>query len=172
MGHIKFEKGRKPSLDAQTLLDVLLEMQPGDFVSYQDLSDLIGKDVQVGEGYRALFRARTILEREERQVVTPVPGEGIRCLTDEEKVDSGCGFVGKAGRAGARGVSRVSCVESFEHLPNEKKIEHNYVLSIAGAIQHFARPKTRKQIEERIAQTRKPMACDETLNAVLELGIK
>ncbi len=172
MGRMTFEKGNKPSLDAQTLLDVLLEMEPGDFVSYQDLSDLIGKDVQVGEGYRALFRARTILEREEHNVVAPIPGQGVKCLTDEEMVQSGRGFIGKAGRAGARSISRVSCVKKFDELPNEKKIEHNYVLSIAGAIQHFARPKTRKQIEERIAQTRKPMSCDETLNTVLELGIK
>lgn len=172
MARINFEKNNKPSVDAQVLIERLLDMEPGDFISYQELSDLIDKDTQQGKGYRALFRARSILEREEQKVIIPIPNEGVRCLTDEEKVESGRGYIGKAGRAGRKGITRVTCVHNFDQLPNDKKIEHNYVLSVAGAIQHFARPKVRRQVEERIAQGNKVLSCDETLNTVLELGIK
>lgn len=172
MAQKKFNAGRKPSLDAQVLLDALLEMEPGDFMSYKRLSGLIGKDVQRGEGYRALRRARKILERDEGEVITPVLGQGIKCLTDAEKVDSAHGFVGKARRASSRCIRRATRVKSFESLPNDKKVQHNLMLSIAGAIHHLSRPKTQKQLEANIVQSRKALGCEETLNAVMELDIK
>lgn len=172
MGKIKFEKGKKPSLDAQTLLDCLEEMKPGDFVSYSDLSELIGKDVQVGKGYQALSRARKILERENGKVVEPVFGQGMRCLEDESKVDSSEYYVKKAGRAGKKAVKRLTTIENFAALSNAKKVKHNYVMSVAGVIHHLSKPSTKKQIESKVSQSHRQMELDETLNAVLETGVK
>lgn len=169
---ITYKKGQKPSLDAQTLVNALLDMNPGDFVSYKDLTEFVGKDVQSGDGYRALFRARQILKREERKVFEPVPGEGIKCLEDHEIVGTGKKFIRGAYNRARKGSTHLACVD-YESLPDERsKNEYNVSLSVMGTILEFSKASSQKKIEARVAQSHKVIDTDETVNIILELDIK
>ena len=122
------------SLNTQMLCERLRkETEAGAIVKYEDLSEVIAKDVRRAAKH-LLASARHVLERDENMVWAPVRNVGLELLSDTGVVYTGPCFLRKAHRAAKRGGRRMRSVRKFSDLPNEAKILHNTVLSQAGVM--------------------------------------
>lgn len=79
---------RKPHPNTIILMDRLGGMRQGDFLPYEQLSQLIGLDVRDRDsGYRYLYAAIRKLRRgPDGMNFAPVPGKGIKCCSDQEAI--------------------------------------------------------------------------------------
>ena len=135
------------SIDSKIIYDRLSQMKKGEAVSYDELTDLIKKDVQ-REGYAATMTARKMALRENGLVFECITNEGLKALTDTENIES----TGKSGFDRIRKISRQSAkkltaIDDFSNLPPASKIKHNAHLALFGALQAATKEKTVKKIE-------------------------
>jgi hypothetical protein len=149
------------SVDTQFLLERLLETDPGETITYEELTDLIGRDVRPGgDAYPNLFSARRIAQHDHRIVFEAVRKVGIVRLRDDAIVRTAPGSIQRARRAALRGSKVLACVEDFDNLSDKDKLQHNTALSVLGVIAHFAKPKSVKTVAAAVsdAKTRLPVA--------------
>ncbi len=139
------------SIEAQILIKELSQLNPDDFISYTDLSALIGRDVQA-EGRSALTTARRVVLREHGLVFSPIINKGLHCMTEEEIAQSGIYGITKIKRIANREKKKLHLgIKNFDSLSNESKIKHNAAASIFGVFQIMASSKSTKKIETAVA---------------------
>lgn len=89
-------------------------------VSYDRITEAAGKPLE--EIRPTLINVRRYLERDEGIVFETVRGEGLRRLTDAEKVASAAKFSRSIHRTAGRGVQRINAVSDFAALTNEEQL--------------------------------------------------
>jgi hypothetical protein len=136
-------------VDARLLLARLQKMAVGDQVTYEELTDLIGRDVQ-RDAYSALMTARKAAERD-GIVVDVLPKMGIVRLDDVGIVKSSTSYVEKIHRVARRGVRRVSKAD-YNALPRDLQNTHNLNMSVLGVLAVASSVKTTKKLEGAVAK--------------------
>lgn len=89
-------------------------------VSYATITAAAGKPL--GEIRQTLVNVRRYLERDEGIVFETVKREGLRRLTDAEKVASAAKFSRAIHRTAGRGAARIGAVSDFAALSNEDQM--------------------------------------------------
>lgn len=152
----------KISIDSQVLFNRLEKMKKGDFVSYDELTALIDKDVQNSARYN-LTTARNKMLSEHGVVFEPVHNEGLNALTDEENaLSSGAVALKRIRKTAHRAVKRLTAVE-FDGLSNEAKVAHNTGLGMAGAFLAITKSKTVKRVEVEARNTGEIISLNKTI---------
>ena len=149
------------SIESQKVIERLGWCEPGDFVSYQELSQIAGGDIQDGK-YFALDTGRKRLERDRSYVFATVKNEGVKRLTDEEIVRTSEIGITKVRREARRSVRKLVCVD-FDTLTNVAKIKHNARLSVFGALAIVTSAKKQRLIEQAVSETKTRLDVGQTL---------
>ncbi len=89
-------------------------------VSYATICAAAGKPL--AEIRQTLINVRRYLERDEGIVFETVRREGLRRLTDAEKVASAAKFSRSIHRTAGRGAARIGAVSDFASLSNEDQM--------------------------------------------------
>lgn len=120
-------------------------MKPGESVSYELLSQEIGKDVQrVCWGH--LTTAREWLEKDDRIVTECDPGKGVRRLTNDDHPVVMQLHRKRALSQVRRGLEKASCTD-YEALPREGRRNYNRELAHLGLLHAASSEKASKAIE-------------------------
>ena len=122
----------KVTLDTDKLVEHLARSETGKLVTYKELNDVIGRDVQ-GSARSNLAAARRRLQREEGIVFGTVVNEGVRRLTDAEKVEAGSAMLPRIRRAAGKASNVLASVERYEDLSPEAQYRHNASMTIFQA---------------------------------------
>lgn len=154
------------SQDTRCLIDRLLALrdQPGKLVTYKELSDELGQDVQTS-AWAAVASARRYLLREHQLVFGIVRNQGLQLLSDSEKVQTDASFLSRIRRTARRGAATQFAVVDFTALKRDEQIRHNVAVSAFGAMIHFSKPTAMKKLEERVSETQKALPLAKTLEA-------
>jgi hypothetical protein len=112
----------KRSLETQEIIAALEKMQPGELVTYADLSRIAGEPISGASG--ALQSAKRIVENENEFAFAVERKLGIRRLTDEQIVDDTHGARVKICRHSKRALNRLSAIKDFSSLDDNKKRAH------------------------------------------------
>ncbi len=139
------------SVEAQALLRRLLQCSIGQTVSYEELSTIVGRDVQ-GEGYGSLATARRRAQRDNGLVFKCVRGVGLKCCDDHEIVDSLRATPRRLRRVAARASREAVCVKDFDKLSREDQLAHNGLLAALGVVAHVTAPKSLNKISSKCAE--------------------
>ena len=92
------------SVDARLLHQRLQSVGVGETVSWEELSQVIGRDVTAGsKGYGPLSTARKRALNDDGMVFDAIPKVGLKRLTDAEIVNTGQATVDKVRRAARKG---------------------------------------------------------------------
>lgn len=89
-------------------------------ISYDAITKSVGADLE--DIRPTLTNVRRYLERDEGIVFETVRGEGLRRLTDAEKVQSASRFTQRIHRTAGLGVQRIGAVSDFTALSNEDQM--------------------------------------------------
>ena len=154
---MQFEK----SNDTKILESVLAEANIGDLVTYEKLSQAIGRDVRQF-AINSLRSARHILLKNKRMVFGVETNEGLRRLNDNQIVDSSESDRRRMRRLSTRSLQKLSVV-NFDGLTDEKKRQHVVASAQFGAVQMFASKNATKRIQSNVSNDRTTLAIGETL---------
>lgn len=156
-----------PVVAKQTMriVEHLKDMEVGDEVTYESLSELVGRDVQtVGRGW--LTSARKRLLKEHGQVWGTVREVGIKRLNSEESVKLGLDYVKRSRRVVKRGGEIASSVE-YQELEESARKTHQSIIAASQVMQMFLRDSGLKKLETKMAES--PVQKLPKMNDLLEL---
>jgi hypothetical protein len=132
----------------ELILEQLLELQPGELITYAELSALTGLSIQTDARYLLDAALRTALE-EHNMVFENERNVGYRRLTDEDIVVSMRRF--RRARTQAKlGMQELSKVK-FDQLENKHRITHNAKFYGYICIAGLSHEGTIKKVELRIS---------------------
>jgi hypothetical protein len=137
----------------------LRETTPGDIITYDELSKVLGRDVRkhcVG----CLRTARNTLQGESIFFDT-LSGIGLKRLDNDEACKATGHYLTRSRRAARRGIKHISHVP-YEGLTPETQREHLTLSTQLGAIDLFSSGKATARIESAISGV-VPLAIGETL---------
>lgn len=143
------------SVDTQVLERRLLEAGIGDTVSYQELSSLIGRDVQ-GSARHVLTSAVRRLLNEHKRVLACVKNVGVKRLDDTGIVSTGAAAIKHIHRTSKRANKKMSTIESYDALPVEVRSRVNVQRAMLGVLQHATREPQIKKLEAKVGASLAP----------------
>lgn len=149
------------SADTKVIEAVLREAKIGETVTYEKLSQAIGRDVRQFAKC-AIRTARNTLLRE-RVVFGVEANVGLTRLNDSEIVASTEHDRLRLKRIGGRAIKKLEVVD-YEKLSTEDKRRHTTAAAQMGAIEMFASKSTTKRIESKVSGDTKVLAIGETLS--------
>lgn len=150
-------------IETRLLYARLKALQPGETVSYEDLSREIGKDVHRGS-WHFLTTALSWLEREDRIVTECDPGTGVRRVTNEEHTAVMQLHRKRAQGQLRRGIDKAACAD-YERLPDQSRREFNRELAHLGVLHAMSGEKAAKAIAQ--ASDGKRISSSEAMQALL-----
>lgn len=153
------------SSDARFLTQALAKVEPGQLVTYVELSAAIGRDVRTHAGAQLQTAIRTQLA--EGRVFEAIAGSGYRLLTSGEivKTQAAKGFQ-RIGRMARRTAKKVGAAK-FEELTNSEKVAHNAQLSMLGALGHLSKPRALETLEKHVTQNSAELPIGDTLKLMI-----
>lgn len=145
------------SLEAQLLYARLSKTQPGDEITYTELSEVAARNVQTTAS-AALQTARRRCENIDHIVFGVIRGVGLRHLLNEEIPQTAQSKIDHIRRTARRAAKRLTCVQ-YEALSRQAQITHNTSLSLLGVLSEVSKPGSGKLLETHIrsAQTALPV---------------
>lgn len=155
------------SLESKQFYERLSEVNPGQRITYGQLSELMGK--KITGGYPHLQHALKTLERE-GVIFANVRGEGYERLDDVGIVDTFEMERLHIRRKATRVMNRLTSVRDFNSLPNEKKVAHNAAVSGLSAISSMLHPRKMRNLEQAVEKAQHHLSLTKTLAAFTNKG--
>lgn len=152
------------SIEVTLMVERLDRCQPGEMVSYEELSRIALVDVQ-HEGRSKLDSARRILQNEKEKLFEPLIGKGLKFLTDEGIADCGPGRVLRLNRLAKRALKK-QMLSDPKKLPPDKALKNNAVLSVLGLAVISTQETKLKSIEVAVRKTQQKLDLGETFKAI------
>lgn len=127
---------KKPTLfqlniDTQCLFELLSKAQVGDVITYEEMDNLLGKNIRI---HRSLLASARRKARKDAGVeFGTIPKVGIKRLNSSEISDTAKCFFSRMNRATKR-QANVLRNAKYEELDNAEKVKHNANLSLLGAV--------------------------------------
>lgn len=137
----------------------LRDTQPGDIITYEALSALLGRDVR--EFCRGCVATARRTLQEESLFYDTVSGVGYRRLNNEEACKATAHYLSRSRRAARRGMKHLQRVP-YESLTQETQREHLTMSTQLGAIDLFSSSKAGTRIGKAVGSG-SPLPIGETL---------
>lgn len=157
--------GRRPigemSIESQLLYKRLSKMKVGNVITYDELTEEIGRDVR--SCIWALATARRQVLKTDSIVVDCVPGKGVKRLDDSAIVGTLVDGVKRISRASHRSARKASGIRNYDELPPDIKTQHNAALAALGAVRQLSKPSSVKKIEEKSEAANGRLQLEDTL---------
>lgn len=137
----------KLHIDTQLLIERLRELDYGTSITYRQLSELIGRNVQT-EAAGILASAIRYLAREEAIFFSKERGNGVQRVTESERNKEAPLRGRKQIRSAARRMRRELEYIPPEKLNREEQKERNANIALSGTLSHLAKEKEASKVIE------------------------
>lgn len=154
------------SIDTQMLMDKLSACAVGETISYDTLSEVIGRNVRNG-AVSSLTSARRALENEKGMAFEAIHNVGLIRLDDKKKVDSAGAMVKGIHRRARRVKKRLGTVD-LAKLDEHGRRAFDATATLAGVIDVMSSSSGQKRIEQRVSASKASLPLAATLQAFLE----
>jgi hypothetical protein len=155
--------GGVPHPDAQILVSLLREVEPGGVVTYKALNSAIAGDVQ-GRSRSRLVTARRIAQNQHAITFGTLTNEGLRRLTSSELATSDAEKqTSSIGRKARRASKRLQCADQSE-LSSEEQVSLVLHSSVQFVVSHTTKKRSRARLEAKLEKSQaKAISLNETL---------
>lgn len=148
------------ALETRLCLDRLAKCQPGELVSYAELNEITGCNVQ--KRRNVISTSISKLLSEQAMVFVPQHGEGIRLLTNEEIPNLGSRDITHIGRIAKRSSRRFAATD-YDKLSDTGRIQHNTYMTLLSLIQRGSTKKAIGMIEKAVEKHAHALPLTETI---------
>ena len=152
------------TVDARILLDRLKKAAFGEELTYQELNDLIMRDVQ-GEARGILNTARHRCLIDHKVVFGTIRNIGIKRLNPSEISKSPETAIEHIKKTSRKELRKTACLtqDEYESLDNDDKIKLNTYRSSLGVIAHFTKPAQQKKLYAAVTEQQTALPIMRTL---------
>ena len=154
------------SIDAQLLYERLVKAEVEEFISYSELSQIIGRNVQT-DARCMLNTARRKAHRENKIIFGVVFGKGLKRAKDEEIAMSGTASIRKISREARRRLKIITCVQDFDSLSDAAKLRHNTDAALLNCFQGMTQNNNIKKLEAKVSEVGNKLPLVKTLEAFI-----
>jgi len=137
----------KLHIDTQLLIEKLRELNYGDSITYRQLSELIGRNVQT-EAAHILTSAIHYLAREEAVFFNKVRSTGVQRVTESDRSREIPLRGRKRIRNEARRMARELNYVPPDKLSREEQKERNANIALSSTLNHLAKEKEVQKVHE------------------------
>lgn len=137
------------AMETRMLRDRLAKSNIGDVITYSELSDLIGQQVQDRSRGHLNSAVKSLLT-ERQMVFGTIRTVGLKRLSDGEIVAVGDEILPRIRRMAKRATQKLMAVGDFSSLTNDQKIRHNAVVSSLSTVSFFSKESRVKEIEKQV----------------------
>lgn len=148
------------SIDAQYLYNHIMKMKVGDVLTYEEMKNMLKKDVQTQ--YRYIISSARRKARRDGIEFGTVSKVGIKRLNDSEIVGTSHSIYERTRRAAKRGVMVLQNA-NFDKLPDEQKTEYNTNMTLCGVLSTITSAKNVEKLHKRIAEIKTTLPISRTL---------
>lgn len=148
------------AIETQIVLERMAKMNPGEVVSYSELSSLASCDVQ--KRRNVITTSTNKLLAEQGKVFVAEHGKGVRLLTNEEIPSLGAKEIGRISKISKR-VARKMATVDYDALSEQAKLHHNTHLTILTLMQRASTQKSLKTVEDAVVKRTNALPLGETL---------
>lgn len=134
------------SITAKLLVIRLQKANIDEIITYEELSQLAGQDVQ-HQARSAMETARRIVMKESGKVFDPVRGVGLKCLSREATIQVATTFTTKTRRLANRTKRKLDTITDPATLDAQHFAKYAMVGSVIALIKDITKEKTQKKIE-------------------------
>lgn len=149
------------SPEALLLYERLKQAQPGDEITYFELSKIIDRNVQTIAN-KGLYTARKRCENIDHIVFSVIRGVGLRRMFNDEIPRSTQCNIDHIRRTARRAAKRLACV-SYEELSRTAQLTHNTNMSLLGVLSEVSKPGGGKLLEQQITISNKVLPIGRTM---------
>lgn len=158
---------KHPSPDMLALHARLIKSRVGELITYDELSQLVGRDVQ--HHFRHLLvAARNKAQQSHNIVFRAVTNEGLVHLDDAGKIEQGYSGIARARSAIRKGRRTLGCVGDVQSLPPEKQSSYHTAISVLGALDLATSPKQVERIKGSVERLQQPLPTAQVARAMME----
>jgi len=151
------------SVDAQILVRRLQRCKEEEFVSYEELSEMIKRNVQTSQARHLLTTAMRVLTREQGFVFSCVHGKGIKRLSNGVIAPTvGSSLTGRIRNATSRAGQKLKAVD-YSALNQQEQVQYNTTLSIVGSIALLTSTRAQAEVETQTRLHREPLPTAQVL---------
>lgn len=144
----------------------LSQLSAGEEIDYESLLKVAGLSLPLDARSRfILVSARKKLLKERNFVFGTIHGRGLRCLSDEEKIDLGKNSFRRIRRESGRTARKIGSVD-YDKLSNESKVKHNTYLSVLGALGAITQTSKVAALERSVKDAHAQLSIGSTLEAL------
>lgn len=152
------------SIDAQIIERHLETAEVGQLVTYVELSQLVGRDVQKKDRHLLETAKRSLLRR--GMVFETVWSEGVKRVTDNENITNRQRDFAHIRRAAGTSLKKLACVNQ-DALDNEAKIKFNATASHLGVIRQLTGRKAIEAVEKQTRESQQQLPLAKTVEAAM-----
>lgn len=150
--------------ETRIVIQRLKSMSIGDFVSYEELTNLAGKRI-TGDSFH-LATARKGLLKDNHMVFEVIRTKGLKRLNDDELATTASDkFVEKGRRHAKRSAQKMACIENYANLSPAAQMAHTIKISFFGAIAYMARKGQLEKASKAVGGRSGELPISETLKA-------
>lgn len=153
----------KLGIDTQVLIDTLKEIQVGGEIGYDELCSVIGRSKKDLAG--PLWAARNRLMRDLSMVFGTIRGQGLKRLSDSEKIGAASANIDGIRRAAKRGITIIQAVDT-DNLEKQQVSTLNLTVSHLGILAYASSVKASGKINERVIANNGKIPLAITLDAL------
>lgn len=150
------------SIDVQAIQERLAKAAPGEVVTYEELSELVGRDVQCDARYCLTSACKRLLA--ERVVFASVRMVGVKRLDNEGILSLPTAAFESMRRKARLTACKLTAVE-YAALDREQQAQHNTAASVLGIVAHITKPKSMERLRGRVEEAQGALPIGKTLEA-------
>lgn len=140
------------SVDTSLLVSRLQKLAVNETVTWEELSQTIGRDVRTaGKGFLVSARRRVLLDH--GIVLEAIHKVGLKRLDDTGIVKTSDYSRHKIHREAGRALTRIACIENLAGLPNDDKVKVNAARAAFGALHSITTEASQKKIVKAVVSS-------------------
>ena len=128
----------KNAADVQAIVDAMNELKIDETITYEELTEIVGRDIRNHRYIMTQARNRLLLNRKIFGCITNV---GYKRMNDSEIVESSHGIIHSIHNKARKQVKSLTAVD-WQSLTNNNRVNLNIHISVLGAIAHATTPST------------------------------
>lgn len=136
------------SSDAKVLADLLRNAEVGQVVTYEEMSEAIGREVT--QDRSAIYTARAIVQREDRMIFDCVMKVGVKRLADADIVNLGDRARARVRKIASSVTKAITCV-NYDSMSRESQVKHNTALSMFGVFSELSANKSFIKLQSHVS---------------------
>lgn len=150
------------SLETRLLVDMLSQVEPGQTVTFADMTAKVGVDVS--GGYGPLQSAKKRVFNDTGAVFSSIKGVGYARLRDGEIVEDAAADRRRVHRMATRATRKLAAVD-FDALTVEQRLTHNVEMTIFNAQRLLARKSSEAKIRGLASKNNEALTLARTIEA-------